>query len=244
MIIFALMGQKKLVRFEELKTFSNVLQYPKDMPGKWNTFFNNNNSITLELACGKGEYAVGLGQLYPQRNFIGVDLKGNRLWVGAKRATEQSLQNVLFLRTEIDQLTEYFSAGEVGEIWITFPDPQLRKSKAKKRLTHPKFLRLYQQLLIPGGLINLKTDSPDLYSFTKLVIELYGCTLHKDSNNVFKDGSVSDELKIKTHYESLDIAGSNRIHYLCFSLPTVLHGREKDDELKQLLKEKEDEGAE
>lgn len=233
------MGQKKLIRFAELNTFPNVLQFPKDMAGKWSSFFKNNNPITLELACGKGEYAVGLGQLYPERNFIGVDLKGNRLWVGAKKALQQNLTNVAFLRAQIDQVTDYFGKAEVSEIWITFPDPQLRKSKAKKRLTHPKFLRLYQQILTLSGLLHLKTDSPDLYQFTKLVIELFGCALKKDSDNVYNEESITDELKIKTHYESLDIAGSCRIHYLCFSLPETLPGKEKDDELKQLLKEHE-----
>lgn len=229
------MGQKKLVRFEELKTFSNVLQFPPGISGKWKDFFQNENPVILELACGKGEYAVGLGQLYPRKNFIGVDLKGNRIWVGAKKALQQNLKNVAFLRTQIDKITEYFANDEVSELWITFPDPQLRISKAKKRLTHPKFLRLYQQFLVPGGLINLKTDSPDLYHFTKTVIELYGCTLHKDHDDIDKESSIGEELKIKTHYESLDIAGSNRIHYLCFSLPVQLPGKEKDEELKQLL---------
>jgi tRNA (guanine-N7-)-methyltransferase len=233
------MGQKKLIRFAELNTFPNVLQFPKEIAGKWNDFFKNNNPITLELACGKGEYAVGLGQLYPQRNFIGIDLKGNRIWVGAKKAIQNNLTNVAFLRTEIDQVTEYFANNEVAEIWITFPDPQLRRSKAKKRLTHPKFLRLYQQFLVPSGLIHLKTDSPELYGFTKMVIELYGCVIKKDSDNIYKEEPVADELKIKTHYESLDIAGSNRIHYLCFSLPENIPGKEKDVELKQLLKEYE-----
>lgn len=233
------MGQKKLLRFAELNTLPNVLQYPKDMPGQWNAFFKNKNPITLELACGKGEYAVGLGKLFQQRNFIGIDLKGNRIWVGAKKALQNNLSNVAFLRTEIDQLTEYFTKNEVSELWITFPDPQLRRSKAKKRLTHPKFLRLYQQILIPGGLIHLKTDSPDLYHFTKLVIELYGCIVKKDSDNIYFKEPVAEELKIKTHYESLDIAGSKRIHYLCFSLPENLPGKEKEEELKQLLKENE-----
>lgn len=233
------MGQKKLLRFAELDTFPNVLQYPKNMPGQWNDFFKNNNPITLELACGKGEYAVGLGQLFPQRNFIGIDLKGNRIWVGAKKAIQNNLSNVAFLRTEIDKLAEYFTRDEVSEIWITFPDPQPRRSKAKKRLTHPKFLRLYQKILIPGGLIHLKTDSPDLYHFTKIAIELYGCVLKKDSDNIYNEDKVADELKLQTHYESLDIAGSKRIHYICFSLPENLFGKEKDDELKQLLKEHE-----
>lgn len=233
------MGQKKLQRFAELETFSNVLQFPKEMTGQWIRFFKNDNPIILELACGKGEYAVGLGQLYAQKNFIGIDLKGNRIWVGAKKALQQGLSNVAFLRTQIDQVAGYFTKDEVAEIWITFPDPQLRMSKAKKRLTHPKFLRLYQQFLVPGGLIHLKTDSPDLYHFTKLVIGLYDCRLHKDIDDIHRQETVTDELKIKTHYESLDIAGSNRIQYLSFSLPTILPGKEKDDELKQLLKEHE-----
>jgi len=231
------MGQKKLVRFEELKTFPNVLQFPEGMVGQWRQFFKNQNPVTLELACGKGEYAVGLGQLYSDQNFIGIDLKGNRIWVGAKKALQQGLNNVAFLRIQIDQITEYFAPGEVDAIWITFPDPQLRMSKAKKRLTHPKFLRLYQQFLKTGGKINLKTDSPDLYNFTKLVILLYGCKLHTDLADVFSNDNVSPELRIKTHYEGLDIAGSNRIHYLSFSLPSQLAGKEKDDELKQLLKD-------
>lgn len=231
------MGQKKLIRFAELKTFPNVLQYPEGIAGNWNAFWKNNNPLVLELACGKGEYAVGLGKLYPDKNFVGIDLKGNRIWVGAKKALQQNLKNVAFLRTQIDQVNSYFAINDVEAIWITFPDPQLRKSKAKKRLTHPKFLRLYQQFLMPGGLIHLKTDSPDLYSFTKLVIELYNCTLHTDYNDTYKKDDISEDLRIKTHYESLDIAGSNRIHYLCFSLPKELPGKEKDEELKQLLKD-------
>jgi tRNA (guanine-N7-)-methyltransferase len=230
------MGQKKLVRFEELKTFDNVLEFPQNMQGRWNEYFKNDNPIVLELACGKGEYAVGLGQLNPKKNFIGVDLKGNRIWVGAKKALQNNLNNVAFLRTQIDQVSEYFSTNEIAETWITFPDPQLRMSKAKKRLTHPKFLRLYHQFLIPGGLIHLKTDSPDLYFFTKKVIEMYDCILYTDLGNVYNELTIPDELAIKTHYESLDIAGSNRIHYLCFSLPVQLPGKEKDMELKQVLK--------
>lgn len=233
------MGQKKLERFAELNTFKNVLQFPNDIAGNWNKHFQNTNTIILELACGKGEYAVGLGRLFPHKNFIGVDLKGNRIWVGAKKALQDKLDNVSFLRAQIDQITDYFAANEVQEIWITFPDPQLRTSKAKKRLTHPKFLRKYQHFLQPGGLIHLKTDSPQLYSFTKTVIEKYNCTLHEDIDDVFAQKNVKDELKIKTHYESLDIAGSNRIHYVCFSLPAQLPGPEADEELKNYLKEYE-----
>ena len=231
------MGQKKLIRFEELKTFHNVLEYPEGMAGNWNMFFKNNNPIVLDLACGKGEYAVGLAKLYPEKNLIGIDLKGNRIWAGAKKALQQSLNNVAFLRTQIDGLKSYFEKKEVESIWITFPDPQLRKSKAKKRLTHPKFLRIYKQMLIPGGLIHLKTDSPDLYDFTKLVIKLFYCTLHTDYDDTYKVDGIKEELRIKTYYESLDIAGSNRIHYLCFSLPHEMPGKEIDEELKQLLKD-------
>ncbi|HYE53762.1 MAG TPA: tRNA (guanosine(46)-N7)-methyltransferase TrmB [Chitinophagaceae bacterium] len=235
------MGQKKLKRFAEIETFPNVLQYPQGMQGNWKDFFGNNHPITLELACGKGEYALGLGNLYPERNFIGVDLKGNRIWAGAKKALQQNLKNVAFLRTHIDKLTDYFAKGEVHEIWITFPDPQLRTSRAKKRLTHPKFLRLYQQVLKPGGKIHLKTDSPDLYAFTQLVIDLYSLTVHADIDDVYATQDIHEELRIKTYYEGLDIAQSNRIHYLSFSLPEVLDGAEKDAELKQLLKQDHEE---
>ncbi|MEJ8841701.1 tRNA (guanosine(46)-N7)-methyltransferase TrmB [Lacibacter sp. H375] len=227
------MGQKKLIRFAEIETFPNVLQYPQDIKGKWNEFFKNDHPITLELACGKGEYAVGLGRLYPQRNFIGIDLKGNRIWVGAKTALKESLTNVAFVRSQIDQVTNYFAEGEVSEIWITFPDPQLRASKHKKRLTHPKFLRSYQQLLKQGGLIHLKTDSPVLYRFTKEVISLYNLPLHTSTDDLYKEETISDELKIKTHYEGLDIAQSNRIHYLQFSLPATPLPAEPDALLKK-----------
>ena len=233
------MGQKKLLRFAELETFAHVFQYPENMAGKWFEHFKNDHSITLELACGKGEYAVGLGQLYPGRNFIGVDQKGNRIWVGAKKALQNNLSNVAFLRIQIDQIHEYFANNEVAEIWITFPDPQLRTGKAKKRLTHPKFLRLYKQFLKPGGLIHLKTDSPILFKFTKQVIEKYNCTLIEEYDDLYSIKNIADELKIRTHYEALDIADSNRIHYLKFVLPAELPGKETDKAFQEFLKEYE-----
>ncbi|HEU4472424.1 MAG TPA: tRNA (guanosine(46)-N7)-methyltransferase TrmB [Flavisolibacter sp.] len=231
------MAQKKLVRFAELETFSNVLQYPDEMPGTWNQFFENSNPIVLELACGKGEYTLGLSELYPAKNFIGVDQKGNRIWVGAKKALQHNLKNAAFLRIQIDRLTEFFATEEVDEIWITFPDPQLRISKSKKRLTHPKFLRLYYQVMKPGGKIHLKTDSPDLYRFTKKVIGMYGCTLCKDLEDIYAEPGIPPELHIKTHYEGLDIARSKRVHYLCFTLPAVLPSKEMDAALQQFLKD-------
>lgn len=209
------------------------------MPGQWDRHFGNDHPITLELACGKGEYALGLARLYPDRNFIGVDIKGNRIYVGAKKALAEGLTQVAFLRTEIDKINDYFTQGEVAEIWITFPDPQLRTSKAKKRLTHPKFLRLYQQFLRPGGFINLKTDSPALYQFTKTIIHQYGCTLIEDNEDVYANPEPAPELSIKTYYESLDIAGSQRIHYLKFALPPALPGVEQDKKLQEYLKEYE-----
>ncbi len=229
------MGHKKLLRFEELKTFPNVLQYPENMAGNWHAFWKNHHPIILELACGKGEYAVGLAALHPGKNFIGVDLKGNRIWVGAKKALQEQLTNVAFLRTQIDHIHTYFAKDEVESIWITFPDPQLRQSKAKKRLTHPKFLRLYQKFLVPGGTIHLKTDSPDLYRFTKLVIDMYHCPIHEDHDDLYEQKNLSNELTIKTHYESLDIAKSNRIHYLSFSLPAEIPSEQKDLQLKTIL---------
>lgn len=230
------MGQKKLIRFAEIATFTNVLQYPKDMQGAWKDFFHNSNPVTLELACGKGEYALGLGTLYPDRNFIGIDLKGNRIWVGAKKALQQQMGNVAFIRSQIDKVTDYFSPGEVSEIWITFPDPQLRASRAKKRLTHPQFLRKYQQILRPGGYIHLKTDSPDLYRFTKKVIELCGLTIHEDHPDLYALPVLKPEWNIRTHYEGLDIAGSQRIHYLSFSLDGDM-GRDKDAALAEWVKQ-------
>ena len=232
------MGQNKLERFAAIKEFPNVLEYPENMAGKWADHFKNNQPITLELACGKGEYAVGLGAMHPNRNFIGIDVKGNRIYVGAKKALAQNLHNVAFMRTQIDRIQQYFTPGEVQEIWLTFPDPQVRTGKLRKRLTHPGFLRKYLAFLQPGGVINLKTDSPLLYNFTKTVIEIYGCTIITDYNDVYQQATEPELLQIKTHYEGLDIAQSGRIHYLAFSLPATLPG-EKDAHLKTTIFENE-----
>ncbi|HVZ95774.1 MAG TPA: tRNA (guanosine(46)-N7)-methyltransferase TrmB, partial [Chitinophagaceae bacterium] len=186
------MAHKKLQRFAEIKTFYNVLEFPENMPGKWNNFFKNNNPVVLELACGKGEYTTSLAGLHPQKNFIGVDIKGNRIWAGARYAIENTLQNVAFLRTQIEMIEKYFTAGEVDEIWITFPDPQLRNSKARKRLTHPRFLRSYKKILKPGGAVHLKTDSPQLYNFTRMVIDLYGLNLISDIKDVYSEDNINE----------------------------------------------------
>ena len=230
------MAQKKLLRFAQVKELPNVFEYPTDMQGQWRTHFKNGQPVILELACGRGEYTVGLAAMHPNQNFIGVDVKGNRMYLGAKKALDTPLLNAAFLRTQIGMLTDYFAAGEIDEIWITFPDPQLRTSKAKKRLTHPKFLRLYQQILKPNGVIHLKTDSPALYNFTRRVIEKYELNLLESCDDVYVKGTMP-ELKIRTHYEGLDIARSNKIYYLRFSLPGEI--AMMDEELQEELKQTE-----
>lgn len=228
------MAQKKLQRFADIKTFSNVMEYPENMQGAWSFFFRNNNPIILELACGRGEYTLGLSRMHPGNNYIGVDIKGNRMYIGAKQCLSEGLSNAAFLRTQIERLPDYFAENEVEEIWITFPDPQLRVSKAKKRLTHPRFLRLYREVLKPGGFVHLKTDSPDLYNFTKLVAKLYRLKIVEDHEDVYRESNIPEELRIKTHYESLDIAQSRRIHYLKFTIPHILPPI--DDDLQEILK--------
>ncbi len=227
------MAQKKLERFAEIKSFPNVLEYPTGMQGNWNAHFGNDHPIILELACGKGEYTIGLAGLYPENNFIGVDIKGNRLWVGARNGIMQNLYNAAFLRSQIEMIDHYFANNEVSAIWLTFPDPQLRGKRARKRLTHPLFLRLYKKFLHPEGVIHLKTDSPDLYNFTKLVLDLYELPLVIDIDDVYSDIKIHKDLKIKTHYESLDIAQSKRVFYIAFKLTGILV--DKDKILKQIL---------
>jgi tRNA (guanine-N7-)-methyltransferase len=234
------MAQKKLIRFAAIKTFANVLEYPEGMAGQWRSFFKNDHPLVLELACGRGEYTVGLSRLHPQHNHIGVDIKGNRMFIGAKQALAEGLHNAAFLRTQIEKIAQYFAPGEVDEIWITFPDPQLRISKAKKRLTHPRFLRLYQQFLKPGGKIHLKTDSPVLYRFTLKVADMYGLTVLEADEDVYAKAEIPEVLKIKTYYEGLDIAQSNKIHYLCVNLPTDMPNH--DEALQQTIRHEEELG--
>ena len=196
---------------------------------------NNDNAstpLTLELACGRGEYAVGLGRMFPEQYFIGIDLKGNRIWKGASIANKDGLKNVAFVRSQIELTSNYFAKNEVDEIWITFPDPQLRWSKAKKRLTHPKFLRLYQQFLKKDGIVHLKTDSPLLYHFTLKVIEMYGLDLIYKTDHLYAEQNIDPRCLIKTYYEGLDIAQSNKIHYIQFNI-----GKDLPLELDEVLKE-------
>jgi len=226
------MGHKKLIRFQAIDTFKNVLQYPENMKGNWHAFFKNDNPVTLELACGKGEYSVNLGRQHKDINYIGVDIKGNRIYNGAKIALTEGLDNVAFLRIHIGQITEYFSAVEVSEIWIVFSDPFLKKPK--NRLTHPRFLHAYQQILKPGASINLKTDSKELYDFTLETIAEQGCTIHEDIADIYGKGLATGPLAIQTFYEKMHLAEGRTIYYIRFSLPAtpiVLSGRfgEKED---------------
>jgi len=220
------MGHKKLIRFQALDKFKNVLQYPENMKGNWKDFFKNEHPITLELACGKGEYSVGLGREHKDRNFIGVDIKGNRIYNGAKIALTEGLDNVRFLRIHIGQITEYFTTDEVDEIWIVFADPFLKK--AKNRLTHERFLNLYQQIMKKGGFINLKTDSKELYDFTLETIAEQGCTIYENVADIYGKGMATGPLAIQTFYEKMHLADGRTIYYIRFSLPDtpiVLTGR-------------------
>lgn len=213
------MGQKKLVRFQAIDTYPNVLQYPEGMKGKWHEFFKNDNPITLELACGKGEYSVGLGRANRDKNFLGVDIKGNRIYIGAKKSLDEGLDNVGFLRTHILQIQDYFEPGEVEAIWIIFPDPFLRESKESNRLTHPRFLYRYQKILKPGGIINLKTDSQELYEYTLESIKESNCTIVDNITDIYGKGKATGPLAIQTFYEGMHLAEGRKINYLSFRLP-------------------------
>jgi len=213
-------GKDKLKRFAEVNTFSNVLQLDAGKPykGAWATgFFKNNNPVILELACGKGEYTVNLAVMFPHKNFIGIDYKGNRIWRGAKTALEDSVNNVGFLRIQIETILDYFAAGEVDEIWITFPDPQPQVSREKKRLTSPRFLGKYKQLLKSGGFINLKTDNDGFYAYTFEKVLENGLTLHIKTEDLYNSEFADDVLSIKTYYEKRYLKENKNINYLKFS---------------------------
>ena len=214
------MGKDKLRRFAEIDTFSNVLQLDAGKPyqGEWSTgFFKNNNPVVLELACGKGEYTVNLAAMFPDKNFIGIDYKGNRIWRGAKTAQEDGVKNVAFLRIQIELILDYFAAGEIDEIWITFPDPQPQLSREKKRLTSPRFLDKYKLLLKPGGFVNLKTDNDGLHAYTAEKIVETGLNLHIKTEDLYNSEFADEVLRIKTYYEKKYLKDNKNINYLKFS---------------------------
>jgi len=222
--------RNKLEKFAELLTFANVYQnYSHGNPelryingeiisrkGTWaNAHFGNENRIILELACGWGEYATDLARANPDTNYIGVDVKGNRIWKGASSALSEGLTNVAFLRTRIEQIEYFFDREEIAEIWITFPDPFLRKSKSNRRLTARSFLERYQRLLPEGGILHLKTDSPELYDFSLETIgEAPFCNLLYHDDDIYAKPLVHPALEIKTKYERMHLADGRKIKYI------------------------------
>ena len=223
------MGKDKLKRFAEIATFSNVFQ-PSinnfkssiDLKGKWHNVFKNSNPIVIELGCGKGEYSVGLGKNHNSINFIGVDVKGSRIWRGAKTCIEEKIENVRFLRTKVDYIDLFFSENEVAEIWLTFSDPQPKKPR--KRLTSPLFIDRYRKFLEKGGKIHLKTDSDLLYEYTLEQIKEHQYKMIENSKDVYNDlisrakPSLVKAMEIKTFYEKMWLKEGKKIKYLCFSL--------------------------
>jgi tRNA (guanine-N7-)-methyltransferase len=225
------MAKNKLRRFREMKEWFNVFEPTLslenkeefELKGKWNKhYFQNENPIVLELGCGKGEYAIGLAKHYPNKNFIGMDIKGARIWVGAKEAVENGIENVAFLRSKIDFITTYFAPDEVDEIWLTFSDPQ--PLKPRKRLTSKNFIERYREVLKPGGIIHLKTDSDLLFESTLEEIEEHGYNCLEKTWNLYGelpedlDTRTKDILHIKTHYENLFTAKGFDIKYCQFKI--------------------------
>lgn len=215
------MGKDKLRKFAEIDTFHNVYQMEegKVLQGKWaSDHFKNKLPIVLELACGKGEYAVNMAKFFPEKNFIGVDLKGNRIWRGARTGVDENIENLAFLRIQIEDIVEYFGKDEIDEIWITFPDPQPQDSREKKRLTFPGFLDKYKNFLKTGGKINLKTDNDGLYAYTVEKVEELNLICHKKTAQLYDSEFYDDVLKIKTHYERIYLKQDKNINYIQFSL--------------------------
>jgi len=212
------MGKNKLKKFAEMETFSNVFQPPyKPMAGHWReAYFHNDHPIVLELGCGRGEYTVGLAEKYPQKNFIGVDIKGARMWAGAKQAIEKGLTNAAFLRTQIEFITEFFAADEIDEIWITFCDPQMKK--ATKRLTSTYFMQRYQRIMKPGGLIHLKTDSPFLYTYTVEMLRLNPYPVMANTDDLYAKDLYPDARALQTHYEKQWLDRGLSIKYIEWQL--------------------------
>ena len=220
------MGKDKLRRFAENETFPNLIQplmsYPPldhALKGKWHeNFFHNQAPIVLELGCGRGEYTVNLAEKFPEKNFIGIDWKGARLWRGAKTGVENQIKNMAFLRIQIENIASFFGPDEVDEIWITFPDPHLRERDDQKRLTSHRFLNLYRQFLKPNGFVNLKTDSRFLYDFTIEVIQDQNLPIKIQTDHLYQSEFADDVLSIKTTYEKIWLKEGLNICYLKFSL--------------------------
>lgn len=236
------MSKGKLQKFAEMETFKNVFQYPFsvidnvpfEMKGKWREeYFHNDNPIVLELGCGKGEYTVGLARMFPDINFIGVDIKGARMHTGAKQALEENLANAAFLRTNIEIIDRFFAPGEVQEIWLTFSDPQMKNPR--KRLTSTYFMNRYRRFLVDGGLVHLKTDSNFLFTYTKYMVEKNGLPVLTMTEDLYHDDTLDDDtrsiLSIHTYYENQWIERGLNIRYMKFRLPAEGALEESDVEI-------------
>lgn len=220
------MGKNKLAKFAEMDTLPNVFQFPitnwadgaplAEMAGQWRDYFGNDNPLVLELGCGRGEYTVALARLYPDKNFIGVDIKGARMWHGAKQAYASKQTNVAFLRTNIEVIDRFFAPNEVSEIWLTFPDPQMKK--ATKRLTSSYFMKRYQRFVCPEGLIHLKTDSLFLFSYTQAVAEVNKYKVEFQADDLYGSRLDDEILGIQTYYEQNWLAQGKTIKYIKFQL--------------------------
>lgn len=227
------MGKNKLKKFSELDGMDFVFQYPYSrldaegfpLRGRWHEdFFHNTNPIVLELGCGKGEYTTGLARAAGDKNFIGIDIKGARMWTGARQARDEAMANVAFIRTNIELLNRFFAEGEVSEIWITFPDPQMKK--VRKRLTSTSFMELYRRVLTPGGKIHLKSDSPFLFAYTRMMAEHNGLEILGLSEDLHNDGAFTADhplRAIRTHYEQQWLDRGLSIKYISFRLPSEGH---------------------
>ena len=233
------MGKNKLKKFSEMETFQNVFQFPFSvlkekgfpMKGRWREdFFHNDNPIVLELGCGKGEYAVGLAKKFTNMNFIGVDIKGARMWTGAKESVQKGMTNVAFLRTSIELIAEFFAPGEVDEIWITFPDPQMKK--VNKRLTSVRFMNIYRQILKDNGIMHLKTDSPFLYAYTDASVKLNKFNVEVNTDDLYHSGLADDILEIQTFYEKQWLARGLTIKYIKWHLDQESELTEPDIEIE------------
>jgi len=219
------MSRTKLKKFEKLKGMNHVIQPNREellndsfpLKGFWSEKFGNNNPIVLELGCGKGEYCVHLAQMYPNYNYIGLDIKGSRIFTGAELVSKYSLTNVYFIRTQIEYLYSIFADNEINEIWITFPDPQIKFNRRKKRLLHPSFLEKYKSVLKIDGVVNLKTDSMFLHGYTLGVLENGPYKIIKSIQDLYNNHYVDNRLDIKTYYENMFLNENQSINYLSFS---------------------------
>lgn len=217
------MAKNKLQRYEDIKYLNNVIEMdehnftePVEMRGRWSGEFGNDNPIVLELACGKGEYTRELAKRNPDRNYIGIDRKGDRIWKGAVESLDSELDNVRFLRIHIDHITGYFAPAEVDEIWITFPDPQLKKER--KRLTSPMFIDRYRRIMKPGGIIHLKTDSLVFYEFTSEIIREMNLEIIRVIPDIYRLDNLPDDLDIRTYYENSHLKTGRTIRYISFAV--------------------------